>query len=66
MPEAKGAVPFVGHLRALGGRQNKNDSIVYSEWANELQADIFQCRLGNQRTVVANCKANQALCNPIG
>lgn len=56
LPEAPNGLPFIGHLAALGGRRKKNDSTVYAEWARQLNTDIFQCRLGNQRTVVVNCK----------
>lgn len=52
LPEVGGALPFVGHLKSLGGRRNMNDATVYSEWASQLDTDVFQCRLGNQRTVV--------------
>ncbi|KAK4496452.1 hypothetical protein PRZ48_012432 [Zasmidium cellare] len=54
LPEVKHARPFTGHLGAVGGRRQKNDATVYLEWAEELQTDVFQCRLGNQRTVVVN------------
>jgi len=52
--EVSGALPFIGHLAPLGGRTAKNDSSVYSEWSRELKTDLFQLRLGNQRTLVAN------------
>ncbi|KAF2091592.1 cytochrome P450 [Saccharata proteae CBS 121410] len=54
LPEVPGQLPFVGHLHALGGRQPKNDSTVFAEWGEQLHADIFQCRIGDQRTVIVN------------
>ncbi|KAF2768366.1 cytochrome P450 [Teratosphaeria nubilosa] len=54
IPEVKHGIPFLGHLRKLGGRCGKNDATIYSEWSQEVQSDIYQCRLGNQRTIVVN------------
>lgn len=31
-----------------------NDGTKYSQWSKELKSDMFQMRLGNQRTIVAN------------
>ncbi|KFA62646.1 hypothetical protein S40285_08027 [Stachybotrys chlorohalonatus IBT 40285] len=52
IPEVPSALPFVGHLHQLGGRQGKNDATVFSEWSQALQSSVFQCVLGSQRTVV--------------
>ncbi|QDS76443.1 hypothetical protein FKW77_004518 [Venturia effusa] len=52
IPEVSGALPFLGHLHVLGGRQGKNDGTVFTEWANSMSSDIIQCKYGNQRTVV--------------
>jgi phenylacetate 2-hydroxylase len=54
IPEVSGAVPFIGHLNSLGGRLGKNDSTVYSEWSTRMGTDLFQMKLGDQRTLVAN------------
>ncbi|KAK5120929.1 hypothetical protein LTR85_005713 [Meristemomyces frigidus] len=54
IPEVHGSKLFVGDLDHLGGRTGQNDSSVYSGWAHELETDLFQMRLGDQRTVVAN------------
>jgi phenylacetate 2-hydroxylase len=54
VPEVPGFLPFVGHLDSLGGRNNENDATIYSKWAAKVASDIFQCRIGNQRTVVVN------------
>ncbi|CAK7215383.1 hypothetical protein SEUCBS140593_002510 [Sporothrix eucalyptigena] len=52
IPEVPGALPFVGHLHKLGGRSGENDATVFSQWSKQLQSSVFQCVLGNQRTVV--------------
>ncbi len=53
IPEVPGALPFVGHLHKLGGRTGDNDATVFSKWSSQLGgAKVFQCVLGNQRTVV--------------
>lgn len=54
IPEAPGAVPFIGNLGPLGGRAQENDCTIYSRWSKELKTDLFQMRLGNQRTLVAS------------
>jgi phenylacetate 2-hydroxylase len=53
VPEAPGALPFVGHLHLLGGRSGKNDASVFSDWSKKLNDPPFiQCRLGDQRTII--------------
>ncbi|KAK5710836.1 hypothetical protein LTR15_012813 [Elasticomyces elasticus] len=53
IPQVPGSLPFIGHLYSLGGRAGQNDSSIYSRWADGLQTDLFQMRLGDQRTLVA-------------
>ena len=45
-------LPFVGHLHKLGGRSGQNDATVFSQWARDIGSSVYQCVLGNQRTVV--------------
>jgi phenylacetate 2-hydroxylase len=52
LPEPAGALPFIGHLLPLGGREKRNDTVIFSRWQKELNADIFQVRLGSQRAVI--------------
>jgi phenylacetate 2-hydroxylase len=52
IPEVPGALPFIGHLNYLGGRTGKNDATIFTQWGDNLSADIVQCRVGNQRTVI--------------
>ncbi|KAF2494124.1 cytochrome P450 [Lophium mytilinum] len=54
IPEVPNASPFIGHMGSLGGRLDKNDGTIYSEWATETGSDIYQIRVGNQRSVVVN------------
>ncbi|KAK5111252.1 hypothetical protein LTR62_005280 [Meristemomyces frigidus] len=49
-----GSWPFIGDLWSLGGRTGENDSSVYTQWSHQLGTDVFQMRLGDQRTLVAN------------
>lgn len=52
IPEVPSALPFLGHLHQLGGRFGKNDSTIFSEWSQKVASPVYQCKLGNQRTVV--------------
>jgi len=52
LPEPAGALPFIGHLLPLGGREKRNDTVIFSRWQEELNADIYQVRLGSQRAVI--------------
>ena len=52
IPEIPGVLPFIGHLLPLGGRQKQNDGTIYSRWADQVSSQIFQCRIGNQRSIV--------------
>ncbi|KAH8645915.1 cytochrome P450 [Tricladium varicosporioides] len=54
LPEAPGGLPFIGHLAPLGGRENENDCTVFKRWSKAVSSPVFQIRLGNQRTVIAN------------
>lgn len=54
IPEVPNALPFIGHLLPLGGRTGRNDCSVFSAWASQLNANVFQCVLGNQRTIVVS------------
>jgi len=54
LPSAPNTLPFIGNLLPLGGRTHRNDSTVYSSWSKALSTDLFQLRLGNQRTIVAS------------
>jgi phenylacetate 2-hydroxylase len=54
MPEAPDGLPFVGHLRSLGGREKQNDSTIYSRWSSRVSSDIFQMRLGSERAIVVS------------
>ena len=52
LPEPSGARPFIGHLGPLGGREKRNDTVIFSRWHEEVKSDLFQVRLGSQRTVI--------------
>ncbi|KAK4942328.1 hypothetical protein LTR10_017935 [Elasticomyces elasticus] len=52
LPQPSGNLPFVGHLLPLGGREKRNDTVIFTRWQQELNADIFQIRLGSQRAVI--------------
>ncbi|KAI1344644.1 cytochrome P450 [Xylariaceae sp. FL0016] len=54
IPEVPFALPFVGHLHQLGGRSGKNDATVFTDWGKGLRSSVFQCVLGNQRTIVVS------------
>lgn len=48
------SLPFIGNILPLGGRTHRNDSTIYTSWSRTLRTDLFQLRLGNQRTLVAS------------
>ncbi|KAF2703726.1 cytochrome P450 [Pleomassaria siparia CBS 279.74] len=52
IPSIPSQLPFVGHLHKLGGRSGNNDCTVFSQWARDIGSSVYQCVLGNQRTVV--------------
>lgn len=54
IPEVGNAIPFLGNLHILGGRQGKNDATVYTEWGSNLNAEMYQCVMGDQRTVIVS------------
>ncbi|KAH8649909.1 cytochrome P450 [Xylariales sp. PMI_506] len=56
IPTVPGNVPFLGRLGDLGGRLQQNDATIYSRWSAKLLggADVFQVKLGDQRTVVVS------------
>jgi phenylacetate 2-hydroxylase len=54
IPEVPGALPFIGHLKPLGGRERKGDTVVFSRWGHQIGSDIFQIRLGSQRAIIVN------------
>ncbi|RDW75297.1 cytochrome P450-2 [Coleophoma cylindrospora] len=58
LKQVPGQLPFLGNLYSLGGRLQENDATIYSQWAANLGTDVFQMRLGDQRTVVANTFAS--------
>lgn len=49
LPKVTESLPFMGDLRTLGVRVGLNDSSVYLRWAQELNTDLFQMRMGNER-----------------
>jgi len=38
----------------LGGRENQNDGTIYSRMADQVSSNIFQIKIGNQRSIVVN------------
>ncbi|KIX98739.1 uncharacterized protein Z520_05200 [Fonsecaea multimorphosa CBS 102226] len=54
IPEVPGAKPFIGHLGPLGGREKRNDTVIFSRWAEQLKTDIYQIRLGSQRAIIVH------------
>lgn len=50
IPEAAGAVPFYGHLKALG----RDHASKLQQWATMNKWPVFQARLGNRRIIVLN------------
>ncbi|RDW82785.1 hypothetical protein BP6252_03897 [Coleophoma cylindrospora] len=54
IPEAPNALPFIGNLAPLGGREHQNDGTIYSRWSKQLGSDLIQVRLGAERALVAS------------
>lgn len=50
IPEAPGAVPFYGHLKALGN----DHASQFQRWGKENDWEVMQARLGTQRVIVLN------------
>jgi hypothetical protein len=54
IPSLSGAYPFIGHLPWLGGRLKKNDATIFTEWGQDIGADLYQIKLGFQRCLIVN------------
>ena len=50
LPEAPGAVPFYGHLKALGD----DHPTVFEEWGKQFNWPVMQARMGAKRVIVLN------------
>ncbi|KAI1610581.1 phenylacetate 2-hydroxylase [Exophiala viscosa] len=50
LPEAPGAVPFYGHLKALGD----DHPTVFEKWGKQFNWPVMQARMGAKRVIVLN------------
>lgn len=39
-------------MKPLGGRDKRNDTVIFSRWHDQVKADIYQIRLGSQRAII--------------